>query len=75
MYLSAAGGGGDRESMEVQDQEEVTQILQKAHLARKAAEHMAKTLLQRFERPLGGSVPQCTASPWEDLSSNSRTAR
>ncbi len=54
------------------DQEEVTGILQKAHLARKGAEHSAKQLLHRLERI---PPPGCATSPWEDLSSNSHTTR
>ena len=66
---------GERDIGEIEDQEEVSAILQKSHLARKAAEHVAKQLLQRLDRSCGVQVPGCTASPWEELSSNSRTAR
>ena len=50
-------------------------ILQKAHLTRKAAEHAAKQLLQRLDRSCGVQMMGCSASPWEELSSNSRTTR
>ncbi len=58
------------------NEQEVTGILQKAHLARKGAEHSAKQLLHRLERNLAGvHMPGCATSPWEDLSSNSHTTR
>ncbi|XP_071098692.1 colorectal mutant cancer protein-like isoform X1 [Haliotis cracherodii] len=56
------------------DQNEVTVILQRSHHARKTAENVAKHLLHKMERCCTGHVTGCTASPWEDLSSNSRTA-
>ena len=54
------------------------ELLQKAHQSRKSTEHMAKQLLQRLDRSCGMHVHLpggCSASPWEELSSNSRTAR
>ncbi len=61
---------------DVSDQEETAAILQKAHLARKGAEHSAKQIVHRLERSLSGvPVPGCATSPWEELSSNSHTTR
>ncbi|ELU00264.1 hypothetical protein CAPTEDRAFT_145778, partial [Capitella teleta] len=63
----AAGLGAMEESSE-QFQQDVTLLLQNAHLKRKSAEHHAKLVLQR--REVGR---QHCGSPWEELSS-SRTA-
>lgn len=55
-----------------------TEILHKAHQSRKSAEHIAKQVLHRLDRSCSMQVQlpgACTASPWEDLSSNSRTTR
>ena len=57
------------------EQEDVQEFLKKAHLARKGAEHIAKQHIHRLDRSGGPPLTACTASPWEDLSSNSRTAR
>ena len=63
------------ECVEVDDQEQIAAILHRAHTKRKSAENAAKQLLQRLDRSCGITMAHCTASPWEELSSNSRTAR
>ena len=68
------------------DSDELTEQLHKAHVNRKGAEHIAKQLLQKLDRQLGsahvvggtqqqGTTTQGTSSPWEQLSSTSRTNR
>ncbi|KAI8503109.1 hypothetical protein Bbelb_189300 [Branchiostoma belcheri] len=58
------------------DPEEATAMLKRAHDNRKAAENVAKQLLQRLDRSCGAvcGVQGCTAQPWEDLSSHSHTS-
>ncbi|XP_077997044.1 colorectal mutant cancer protein-like isoform X2 [Glandiceps talaboti] len=59
------------------EQEETTAMLKRVHDNRKAAENMAKSLLQRLDRSCGSMVchvPGCTIQPWEDLSSHSHTS-
>ncbi|CAL1548279.1 unnamed protein product [Lymnaea stagnalis] len=66
----AAGLGGLGEGDD--DQEEITAILQRAHHARRRAEGVARHLLTRLDRNNHMTVGSC--HPWEDLSTNSRTA-
>ena len=64
------------ESSEGSDSEETTMMLKRVHENRKAAENMAKALLQRLDRSCGTMVchvPGCTLQPWEDVSSHSHT--
>ncbi|XP_006818730.1 colorectal mutant cancer protein-like [Saccoglossus kowalevskii] len=52
-------------------------MLKRVHDNRRAAENMAKSLLQRLDRSCGAivcHVPGCTLQPWEDLSSHSHTS-
>ncbi|XP_041355814.1 colorectal mutant cancer protein-like isoform X2 [Gigantopelta aegis] len=66
---SLADDGGDCE-----DQAEITSILQRAHHSRKSAENVARHLLHKLDRSCGVHVTTGLAHPWEELSSNSRTA-
>ncbi|GFO30024.1 hypothetical protein PoB_005652900 [Plakobranchus ocellatus] len=76
-------------SHDCDDQEEVTAVLQRAHHARRKAESVAAHLLARLDRNSsgigggshgqaggvgGGSGGVPAGSPWEDVSTNSRTA-
>ncbi|KAH9510240.1 hypothetical protein Btru_042527, partial [Bulinus truncatus] len=56
------------------DQEEVTAILQRAHHARRRAEGVARHLLTRLDRNNSNHITLATCNPWEDVSTNSRTA-
>ena len=66
---------GNGEHVDPDDQEEMHALLQRTHLSRKASEHAAKQLLQRLDRSCGVQLMGCPPSPWEELSSNSRTTR
>ncbi|KAI8779565.1 colorectal mutant cancer protein, partial [Biomphalaria glabrata] len=68
----AAGLGGLVETDD--DQEEVTAILQRAHHARRRAEGVARHLLTRLDRNNSNHVTLAECHPWEDVSTNSRTA-
>ncbi|XP_070545684.1 colorectal mutant cancer protein-like isoform X3 [Ptychodera flava] len=73
----AAGLGNIGDQSIVDEQEEATAMLKRVHDNRKAAENMAKSLLQRMDRSCGAvvcHVPGCTIQPWEDLSSHSHTS-
>lgn len=74
-YISPVSVSDSSGAGEGDDQEEIHAILQRAHHTRKSAEHAAKQLLQRLDRSCGVQMVGCNASPWEELSSNSRTAR
>ncbi|XP_057223478.1 colorectal mutant cancer protein isoform X5 [Malurus melanocephalus] len=69
----AAGVGsvGDQTS-----DENVTQMLKRAHDCRKTAENAAKALLMKLDGSCGGAyaVTGCSVQPWESLSSNSHTS-
>uniref|UniRef100_A0A667G7F9 MCC regulator of WNT signaling pathway n=1 Tax=Lynx canadensis TaxID=61383 RepID=A0A667G7F9_LYNCA len=54
----------------------ITQMLQRAHDCRKTAENAAKALLMKLDGSCGGAfaVAGCSAQPWESLSSNSHTS-
>uniref|UniRef100_A0A803WBU7 MCC regulator of WNT signaling pathway n=1 Tax=Ficedula albicollis TaxID=59894 RepID=A0A803WBU7_FICAL len=56
--------------------ENVTQILKRAHDCRKTAENAAKALLMKLDGSCGGAyaVTGCSVQPWESLSSNSHTS-
>ncbi|XP_038076690.1 colorectal mutant cancer protein-like isoform X2 [Patiria miniata] len=74
---AGVGGIGTGESSEGSDSEETTMMLKRVHENRKAAENMAKALLQRLDRSCGTMVchvPGCTLQPWEDVSSHSHTS-
>ncbi|XP_022086892.1 colorectal mutant cancer protein-like isoform X3 [Acanthaster planci] len=74
---AGVGGFGTGESSEGSDSEETTMMLKRVHENRKAAENMAKALLQRLDRSCGTMVchvPGCTLQPWEDVSSHSHTS-
>ncbi|XP_059166215.1 colorectal mutant cancer protein-like [Physella acuta] len=68
----AAGLGGLGEGDD--DQEEITAILQRAHHARRRAEGVARHLLTRLDRNNGNQMSVGSCHPWEDVSTNSRTA-
>lgn len=69
LLITPAGADGD------DDQEEVTAVLQRAHHARRRAEGVARHLLARVDRNCGGHMSSGVCQPWEDVSTNSRTAR
>ncbi|MEE6508663.1 hypothetical protein FKM82_022173 [Ascaphus truei] len=56
--------------------ENITQILKRAHDCRKMAENAAKALLMKLDGSCVGSfaVTCCSVQPWESLSSNSHTS-
>ncbi|KAM7024014.1 colorectal mutant cancer protein isoform 3-T3 [Acridotheres tristis] len=56
--------------------ENVTQMLKRAHDCRKTAENAAKALLMKLDGSCGGAyaVTGCSVQPWESLSSNSHTS-
>uniref|UniRef100_A0A6I8SV70 Mutated in colorectal cancers n=1 Tax=Xenopus tropicalis TaxID=8364 RepID=A0A6I8SV70_XENTR len=68
----AAGVGSVAESGD----ENVTQMLKRAHDCRKTAENAAKALLMKLDGSCGGAfaVTGCSVQPWESLSSNSHTS-
>uniref|UniRef100_H3A333 MCC regulator of WNT signaling pathway n=2 Tax=Latimeria chalumnae TaxID=7897 RepID=H3A333_LATCH len=55
--------------------ENITQMLKRAHDCRKTAENAAKALLMKLDGSCGGAyaVAGCSIQPWESLSSNSHT--
>ncbi|ERE81497.1 colorectal mutant cancer protein [Cricetulus griseus] len=57
--------------------ENITQMLKRAHDCRKTAENAAKALLMKLDGSCGGAfaVAGCSVQPWESLSSNSHTRR
>ncbi|KAF4803512.1 colorectal mutant cancer protein isoform X2 [Turdus rufiventris] len=57
-------------------EENVTQMLKRAHDCRKTAENAAKALLMKLDGSCGGAyaVTGCSVQPWESLSSNSHTS-
>ncbi|XP_066567379.1 colorectal mutant cancer protein isoform X2 [Amia ocellicauda] len=56
--------------------ENITQILKRAHDCRKTAENAAKALLMKLDGSCGAAftVTGCSVQPWESLSSNSHTS-
>ncbi|BFZ13771.1 hypothetical protein BsWGS_16811 [Bradybaena similaris] len=70
----AAGLGGLAGTDGDDDEEEITAILQRAHHARRRAEGVARHLLARLDRSCGGHMSSGVCHPWEDVSTNSRTA-
>ncbi|XP_077318395.1 colorectal mutant cancer protein isoform X2 [Lithobates pipiens] len=56
--------------------ENITQMLKRAHDCRKTAENAAKALLMKLDGSCGGAfaVTGCIVQPWESLSSNSHTS-
>ncbi|XP_060617887.2 colorectal mutant cancer protein isoform X1 [Anolis sagrei] len=56
--------------------ENITQMLKRAHDCRKTAENAAKALLMKLDGSCGGAfaVTGCSIQPWESLSSNSHTS-
>ncbi|XP_063820208.1 colorectal mutant cancer protein isoform X2 [Pseudophryne corroboree] len=56
--------------------ENITQMLKRAHDCRKTAENAAKALLMKMDGSCGGAfaVTGCNVQPWESLSSNSHTS-
>eukprot|EP00076_Gallus_gallus_P046382 XP_413971.4 colorectal mutant cancer protein isoform X1 [Gallus gallus] len=56
--------------------ENITQMLKRAHDCRKMAENAAKALLMKLDGSCGGAyaVTGCSVQPWESLSSNSHTS-
>ncbi|XP_032966638.1 colorectal mutant cancer protein isoform X1 [Rhinolophus ferrumequinum] len=56
--------------------ENITQMLKRAHDCRKTAENAAKALLMKLDGSCGGAfaVAGCSVQPWESLSSNSHTS-
>uniref|UniRef100_A0A8C6IRH9 Uncharacterized protein n=1 Tax=Melopsittacus undulatus TaxID=13146 RepID=A0A8C6IRH9_MELUD len=56
--------------------ENITQILKRAHDCRKTAENAAKALLMKLDGSCGGAyaITGCSVQPWESLSSNSHTS-
>ncbi|KAF1403255.1 Colorectal mutant cancer protein, partial [Spheniscus mendiculus] len=55
--------------------ENITQMLKRAHDCRKTAENAAKALLMKLDGSCGGAyaITGCSVQPWESLSSNSHT--
>lgn len=55
--------------------ENITQMLKRAHDCRKTAENATKALLMKLDGSCGGAfaVAGCSVQPWESLSSNSHT--
>ncbi|XP_063280112.1 colorectal mutant cancer protein isoform X2 [Prinia subflava] len=68
---AGVGSVGDQTS-----DENVTQMLKRAHDCRKTAENAAKALLMKLDGSCGGAyaVTGCIMQPWESLSSNSHTS-
>ncbi|NWY03731.1 CRCM protein, partial [Nothoprocta ornata] len=56
--------------------ENITQMLKRAHDCRKTAENAAKALLMKLDGSCGGAyaIAGCSVQPWESLSSNSHTS-
>ncbi|EHB06208.1 Colorectal mutant cancer protein [Heterocephalus glaber] len=56
--------------------ENITQMLKRAHDCRKTAENAAKALLIKLDGSCGGAFAMagCSVQPWESLSSNSHTS-
>ncbi|XP_075035826.1 colorectal mutant cancer protein isoform X3 [Mixophyes fleayi] len=56
--------------------ENITQMLKRAHDCRKTSENAAKALLMKLDGSCGGAfaVTGCSVQPWESLSSNSHTS-
>ncbi|XP_060091575.1 colorectal mutant cancer protein isoform X1 [Heteronotia binoei] len=56
--------------------ENITQMLKRAHDCRKTAENAAKALLMKLDGSCGGAyaITGCIVQPWESLSSNSHTS-
>ncbi|TFK12703.1 protein N-terminal glutamine amidohydrolase [Platysternon megacephalum] len=56
--------------------ENITQMLKRAHDCRKTAENAAKALLMKLDGSCGGAyaITGCSVQPWESLSSNSHTS-
>ncbi|XP_062460191.1 colorectal mutant cancer protein isoform X2 [Pezoporus occidentalis] len=56
--------------------ENITQMLKRAHDCRKTAENAAKALLIKLDGSCGGAyaITGCSVQPWESLSSNSHTS-
>ncbi|NWU94631.1 CRCM protein, partial [Upupa epops] len=69
----AAGVGSVGDQM---GDENVNQMLKRAHDCRKTAENAAKALLMKLDGSCGGAyaVTVCSMQPWESLSSNSHTS-
>uniref|UniRef100_A0A8B9EX81 MCC regulator of WNT signaling pathway n=1 Tax=Amazona collaria TaxID=241587 RepID=A0A8B9EX81_9PSIT len=55
--------------------ENISQMLKRAHDCRKTAENAAKALLMKLDGSCGGAyaIAGCSVQPWESLSSNSHT--
>ncbi|KAL0607581.1 Colorectal mutant cancer protein [Plecturocebus cupreus] len=71
LWASAVGLEGDQSG-----DENITQMLKRAHDCRKTAENAAKALLMKLDGSCGGAfaVAGCSVQPWESLSSNSHTS-
>ncbi|XP_072272186.1 colorectal mutant cancer protein isoform X4 [Pyxicephalus adspersus] len=71
--FKAAGVGSVAEQS---GDENITQMLKRAHDCRKTAENAAKALLMKLDGSCGGAfaVTGCSVQPWESLSSNSHTS-
>ncbi|XP_037679318.1 colorectal mutant cancer protein-like isoform X2 [Choloepus didactylus] len=56
--------------------ENITQMLKRAHDCRKMAENAARALLMKLDGTCGGAfaAASCSVQPWESLSSNSHTS-
>ncbi|KAM4637678.1 colorectal mutant cancer protein isoform 6-T6 [Amazona ochrocephala] len=56
--------------------ENISQMLKRAHDCRKTAENAAKALLMKLDGSCGGAyaIAGCSVQPWESLSSNSHTS-
>uniref|UniRef100_A0A672TR16 MCC regulator of WNT signaling pathway n=2 Tax=Strigops habroptila TaxID=2489341 RepID=A0A672TR16_STRHB len=56
--------------------ENITQMLKRAHDCRKTAENAARALLMKLDGSCGGAyaITGCSVQPWESLSSNSHTS-
>ncbi|ELW67397.1 Colorectal mutant cancer protein [Tupaia chinensis] len=71
--IRAAGVGS---SPDQSGDENITQMLKRAHDCRKTAENAARALLLKLDGSCGTfAVAGCSAQPWESLSSNSHTSR
>ncbi|XP_060057273.1 colorectal mutant cancer protein isoform X3 [Erinaceus europaeus] len=73
--FQAAGGMGSCPGDQSGD-ENITQMLKRAHDCRKTAENAAKALLMKLDGSCTGAfaVAGCSVQPWESLSSNSHTS-
>ncbi|XP_027627003.1 colorectal mutant cancer protein [Tupaia chinensis] len=70
--IRAAGVGS---SPDQSGDENITQMLKRAHDCRKTAENAARALLLKLDGSCGTfAVAGCSAQPWESLSSNSHTS-